>query len=120
MTGRQNSSKSLPSAVSTYLTASRSCTRTTTRSHLPITSGPLPTTSAQPMVCSAVESWRGVAAPPSADNVVTRSQVLEVDPYGRVLTAFLQNDLYRLDDDFCVQTSYPMPTGNNERVLFAP
>jgi RHS repeat-associated protein len=46
--------------------------------------------------------------------------VLKVDEYGRVLTAFFYNDLYRSDDDVCVETSYPMPIGNHERVLFSP
>jgi len=79
-------------------------------------------------VCSAhgfvyqldVDSWRGSAAPPSANNVETRTTVRIVDDYGRALSVFYQNDLYRGDDDLCVDTQYATPTGTDDRVLTAP
>ncbi|WP_147451091.1 RHS repeat-associated core domain-containing protein [Corallococcus llansteffanensis] len=72
------------------------------------------------MYARATNAWRGSAAPPSANNVVTRSEVLDVDDYGRVLNVLYANDVYRSDDDLCVETKYATPTGTNERVLHAP
>jgi RHS repeat-associated protein len=79
-------------------------------------------------VCSAhgfvyqldVDSWRGSAAPPSVSNVETRTTVRTVDDYGRALSVFYQNDLYRSDDDICVDKQYATPSGTDERVLTAP
>jgi hypothetical protein len=68
----------------------------------------------------SVDSWRGSAAPPSTNNVQTRTTVRSVDPFGQVLSVFNQNDLFRNDDDVCVDTIYATPTGQNERVLSAP
>jgi len=71
---------------------------------------------------SIVESWRGApgSAPPSASNVVTRSEVQNVDNLGRILRVKYWNDVHVLDDDTCVYTTYAEPVGANERVLFAP
>ncbi|NVJ19648.1 hypothetical protein HUW62_00135 [Myxococcus sp. AM011] len=68
----------------------------------------------------SAESWRGQAAPPSANNVVTRSEALDVDDYGRVITVQHLNDAYQGDDDICVETKYAAPTGTGPRVLHAP
>ncbi|RKH32678.1 hypothetical protein D7Y13_30145 [Corallococcus praedator] len=68
------------------------------------------------------DSWRGSAAPPSTANVVTRSEATDVDDYGRTLNAKHANDVYRTDDDLCVETLYATPTstGAAPRVLHAP
>lgn len=70
---------------------------------------------------SSVESWRGDpgAAPPSTANVETRSDVLSIDDFGRVLTVKSSNDVHRDDDDLCIDTVFAVPTGSNERVLSA-
>ncbi|HEU4730973.1 MAG TPA: hypothetical protein VFT22_23930, partial [Kofleriaceae bacterium] len=69
----------------------------------------------------SVQTWRGDpgAAPPSTANVATRSDVQQVDDFGRVLLVFHMNDVNRNDDDVCVETTYAAPVGANERVLFA-
>ncbi|RYZ42418.1 MAG: hypothetical protein EOO71_07965 [Myxococcaceae bacterium] len=68
------------------------------------------------------ESWRGSAAPPSTANVVTRSEATDVDDFGRTLNIKNSNDVYRTDDDLCVETKYAAPTstGAAPRVLHAP
>lgn len=66
---------------------------------------------------SATSSWRGSAAPPSANNVQTRTVVQDVDDYARVTRAFYQNDRSLGDDDFCIETTYA--TGSKRRVLSA-
>ncbi len=57
----------------------------------------------------ATDSWRGDAAPPSTMNVATRSEVLEIDDFGRVLNVLHQKDRHRADDDICVETGYAAP-----------
>ncbi|WP_158625570.1 RHS repeat-associated core domain-containing protein [Corallococcus carmarthensis] len=68
------------------------------------------------------DSWRGSAAPPSTANVATRSEATDVDDYGRPLNVKHLNDVYRNDDDLCVETKYATPTstGAAPRVLHAP
>jgi hypothetical protein len=70
---------------------------------------------------SSVQSWRGEpgAAPPATANVETRSEVLSIDDFGRVLSVKNSNDLHRTDDDLCVTVVYATPAGSNERVLSA-
>lgn len=68
---------------------------------------------------NTVRSWRGSAAPPSADNVETIEQIKAIDSYGRPTSVFYGGDFWRTDDDVCVETTYAAPTGNNERVLSA-
>jgi RHS repeat-associated protein len=70
---------------------------------------------------ASVQTWRGQpgAAPPSSDNVETRSEITAIDDLGRVLGARQFNDLHRDDDDLCITTAYAAPTGSNERVLTA-
>ena len=60
----------------------------------------------------ATETWRGEAAPPSARHAATRSEVREVDDFGRVISVLHQNDRHRGDDDVCVETTYATPTGS--------
>jgi hypothetical protein len=67
-----------------------------------------------------MDSWRGDAAPPSTSNVATRSQVLDIDDYGRVISVFNENDRFRSDDDICVETRFAIPNGQNAPLLFAP
>lgn len=69
----------------------------------------------------SVQSWRGAsgAAPPSTENVETRSEVTSVDDLGRVVSARQWNGVHRNDDDLCIDTVYVTPTGSNERVLSA-
>jgi RHS repeat-associated protein len=69
---------------------------------------------------SATDSWRGDAAPPSASNVATRSQIVEIDDYGRVTSVWHENDHFRGDDDICIETHYAVPTGQNAPLLSAP
>ena len=67
------------------------------------------------------QTWRGApgAAPPSTENVVTRTEVRSIDDFGRVLSVSLLNDLNRADDDVCIDTTYATPVGSSERVLGA-
>jgi hypothetical protein len=64
-------------------------------------------------------SWRGTVAPPSAENVQTLVSVRSADDFGRITSVFQQNDAFRTDDDYCIDTNYATPTGVNERVLSA-
>jgi hypothetical protein len=68
---------------------------------------------------SVTDSWRGDEAPPSANNVATRSQVLEVDDYGRVINVLHENDRFRADDDICIETHFATPNGQNAPLLSA-
>ena len=52
----------------------------------------------------ATDSWRGTAAPPSLAHVATRSEVKEIDDYGRVLQVLHEKDRFRGDDDICGNT----------------
>jgi RHS repeat-associated protein len=60
---------------------------------------------------SSVETWTGTAAPPSAANLQTRSEILAVDGHGRVLSVRHENDRFRSEDDICIETTYAEPTG---------
>ena len=59
----------------------------------------------------ATETWRGDAAPPSTNNVQTRSEVLRSTTSAACSRCCTRNDRYRGDDDICVETSTPTPTG---------
>ena len=72
------------------------------------------------MFALATQSWRGDEAPPSTSNVATATEVRNIDEFGRLLTVRYLNDVFRDDDDVCVDTAYAVPTGQNERVLSAP
>ena len=50
------------------------------------------------------ETWRGSAGPSS--NVVFRDTVAGVDRFGNPLRVVHEGDLYRNDDDYCVDTTY--------------
>ena len=71
------------------------------------------------LLASSTQSWRGSAAPPSADNVQTSSSVRSVDDYGRVTSVFYQNDIFRSDDDVCVDVQYAAPANLDQPVLTA-
>jgi len=63
----------------------------------------------------------GTAVPPTDQTVMTESDVLSVDDYGRVTQVLQLNDLLLGNaDDLCVTTEYAVPMGTNERVLNAP
>jgi RHS repeat-associated protein len=66
------------------------------------------------------DTWRGTTSPPSQNAVATRSEVWNIDNYGRPLLTKHENDVNRGDDDFCVYLQYPTPIGTDERVLNAP
>src|SRR5262249_16205580 len=70
---------------------------------------------------SSVDSCRGDpgAATPALGNVETRTDVLTVDDFGRVLSVRQSNDVHRTDDDVCMDTTFATPTGSNEHVLGA-
>jgi RHS repeat-associated protein len=72
------------------------------------------------LYASVTDSWRGDEAPPSARNVVTRSQVLEVDENGRAINVLHENDHFRADDDICIETHFATPNGQNAPLLSAP
>jgi RHS repeat-associated protein len=58
-------------------------------------------------------TWLGTQPPPSsASNVQTGFEVLTVDDFGNVLTARNQNDLFRSDDDLCLEMTYAQPTSS--------
>lgn len=64
-------------------------------------------------------SWRGDAAPPSPDNVMVGTSVRSVDDFGRVTSILYKNDIFRSDDDVCVDITYASPVGSDEHVLSA-
>ena len=59
------------------------------------------------------------APPPSGDNIQTRSRVLAVDDFGRSTLIEYDNDLYRSDDDICVENRFATPNTAFPRVLSA-
>jgi hypothetical protein len=71
------------------------------------------------LVSNVTATWRGSAAPPSSNNVQTRSLVVAFDEYGRTTSVLHQNDVWRTDDDVCVDVTYATPTGSGRRVLTA-
>jgi hypothetical protein len=62
-----------------------------------------------------VTAWQG-----PTKNVQTRSKVLSVDDYGRITSARNDNDVFRGDDDVCIQTVFAVPLLPYPRVLSAP
>lgn len=67
----------------------------------------------------STESWYGGAPPPSDDNVQTRTRVLKVDDFGRPLLTAYDNDVFRSDDDLCVENRFAVPIANAPRMLNA-
>ena len=65
------------------------------------------------------DSWSGAAPPPADNNVQTRSQALQVDDFGRPILIQYDNDLFRSDDDICIENTFAAPTGGFPRVLTA-
>jgi RHS repeat-associated protein len=64
-------------------------------------------------------SWQGSSAPPASDNVQTQTSVRTVDDLGRPTSVFFENDAYRVDDDYCVDTRYAIPVDPVKRVTNA-
>ena len=64
-------------------------------------------------------SWYGGSPPPSTNNVQTRSRVLTVDDVGRVTAVRYDNDVFRSDDDVCVEARFATPGTAFPRVLTA-
>jgi hypothetical protein len=65
------------------------------------------------------EAWRGDAPPLSGDNIQTRSRMLAVDDFGRSTLVEYDNDVWRSDDDICVENTFATPDGTFPRVLRA-
>jgi len=63
--------------------------------------------------------WHGDAGPPSDKNVQTGTEALSVDDFGRPIITQYQNDLFRSDDDYCVENTFATPTVQYPRVLTA-
>src|SRR5262249_44330313 len=57
-------------------------------------------------------SWYGGSPPPSDDNVQTRSRMLVVDDFGRSIVTQYENDVFRNDDDICVENTFASPSGS--------
>ncbi len=68
---------------------------------------------------TTTDTWYGASAPPSANNIQTASRALEVDDFGRVVLAQYAGDVFRGDDDVCVESQYATPNGTLPRVLSA-
>ena len=68
---------------------------------------------------ASAESWYGGSPPPSENNVQARSQVLKVDDFGRVISARYDNDVFRSDDDVCIENEFAVPVNGFPRVLTA-
>jgi RHS repeat-associated protein len=64
-------------------------------------------------------AWRGDAPPPSGDNIQTRSRTLAVDDFGRATLVAYDNDVFRSDDDICVENTFATPNTGFPRVLSA-
>ena len=65
------------------------------------------------------EAWYGAAQPPADENIQTLTKVLGVDDFGRATAIEYDNDLFRSDDDFCVENAFATPTGTFPRALSA-
>ena len=65
------------------------------------------------------QSWRGSAAPPATQNVQVATSVRSIDDYGRATSTLYQNDIFRADDDLCVDVTYAAPTNLDQPVLTA-
>jgi YD repeat-containing protein len=65
------------------------------------------------------DAWYGDAPPPSGDNVQTRSRTLAVDDFGRATKIEYDNDVFRSDDDICVENTFATPNAGFPRVLNA-
>jgi RHS repeat-associated protein len=71
------------------------------------------------MYAARTYSLRGSPSSSTA-NVATATNVLSVDDYGRPTSVNYLNDVYRSDDDLCVDTTYASPTGAGAQILSAP
>jgi RHS repeat-associated protein len=64
-------------------------------------------------------SWFGEAGPPSDQNAQTRTQGIAVDDFGQTLTIEYDNDVFRNDDDICLQNTFAKSNGTFPRVVNA-
>jgi RHS repeat-associated protein len=64
-------------------------------------------------------SWFGDAAPPSNRNIQTATRTLRVDDFGHPTIIEYDNDLFRKDDDICIENTFANPNGTFPRVLNA-
>ena len=64
------------------------------------------------------DAWQGDAPPPSGDNIQTRSR-LAVDDFGRATLIQYDNDVFRSDDDICVENTFAIPNTGFPRLLSA-
>ncbi|MFQ5803446.1 MAG: RHS repeat-associated core domain-containing protein [Candidatus Methylomirabilales bacterium] len=55
---------------------------------------------------ATVTSWQGDKAPPSDENIETRTQTLAIDEFGRPLLLYHQNDTHFDGDDVCEEFVY--------------
>ena len=53
------------------------------------------------------------------NNVWTKTRVLEVDDFGRTTKIAYDNDVFRWDDDLCVETVFATPESGGPRILTA-
>jgi RHS repeat-associated protein len=65
------------------------------------------------------QSWYGAAQPPADENIQTLTKTLVVDDFGNVTSIEYDNDLFRSDDDICVENTFAVPNGTFPRVLNA-
>ncbi len=68
---------------------------------------------------TTTSTWRGDAAPPSDKNIQTRTKAISVDDYGRPVITEYDNDVFRSDDDYCVENKFATPIQQYPRVLSA-
>ena len=69
---------------------------------------------------TVITTWRGDSSPPSDQNVQTATRVLSIDDYGQPLELQLSNDVFRSDDDLCVDNVHATsPSGTLPRVVHA-
>ncbi|HEY4243140.1 MAG TPA: polymorphic toxin-type HINT domain-containing protein [Kofleriaceae bacterium] len=63
--------------------------------------------------------WRGDAAPPATTNIDTSKRITEVDNYGQPLQVVDDGDVFRSDDDSCINVTYATPSGSGPHVVSA-
>ena len=68
---------------------------------------------------TVTDIWRGDVAPPSDKNVESKSETLQVDDFGRTLQTHYYNDVFRGDDDLCVDSAFAQPVAAYPHTLTA-
>jgi YD repeat-containing protein len=64
-------------------------------------------------------SWYGGSPPPSSNNVQTETHAIAIDDFGRVTQRYYAGDVFRSDDDVCVENTFAVPSGTFPRILTA-